>query len=167
MSNVTKVVDTETGEEHVFPTMSKAAEWLYQETGRKASPAGLYRCEAIKRLYHKRYRIQKLEGPLKRNLTESKGAKTDKKATKDGWSFWQGASTPSIICMERVLPYYDAKRFETIKEALEPFKCHVYFDITDDEYAAKKRTKCRMQIYRKLENMTFDEKVEEMLKMFH
>ena len=165
MSRRTRVTDVETGTVKEFNTMSEAADWLKDETGMNPNAASLSRVIKDRSLYAKRYRIEMLDAPKPKRYI-APDSLCDRKGTKDGWYFWQGGLTPDVICMERVLPFYDQARFEIIQEELAKFKCHVYFDITDDEYAAKKRTKCRMQVYRKLENTPFKDKMEIMLEMF-
>ena len=165
MSRRTRVMDVETGTVKEFNTMSEAADWLKGETGMNPNAASLSRVIKTKSLYAQKYRVERLDAPKPKRYV-APDSLCDRKGTKDGWYFWQGGLTPDVICMERVLPFYDQARFEIIREELAKFKCHVYFDITDDEYAAKKRTKCRIEIYRKIEKTPFKNKMDIMLEMF-
>lgn len=165
MSWRTKVIDVETGTAKEFNTISEAANWLKGETGMNPNAASLSRVIKTKSLYVKRYRIERMGDQKPKGYVAAERC-CDREDKKDGWCFWQGRMTPDVICMERVLPFYDEERFAAIREYLREYRCHVYFDITDDEYAAKKRTKCRIEIYRKIEKTPFKNKMDIMLEMF-
>lgn len=167
MSCYTKVIDTGTSKEYVFRTMSEAAVWLKETTGKGTSPGTLSRCVKYNSLYQKRYRIKKVDVQevKKEKYIRDDSHLPDRRKEKDGWAFWQGSLTPNVICMEKVLPFYDPDKFEVIRKRLKELDCVCYFDLTDDEHMAQKRTKCRLQIYRKFDTELFDEKVEKMLEM--
>lgn len=176
---LTIVYDKKSGKEVECQSVTEAAQYIRDITGEQLDTMYLHNRLANHNecVFFDRYVVWKLPKANKPQPTPPKHQrqtkkvppvprKTDHNTSRDGWQFWQGCDTEDIICMERVLPFYDPARFEIIREELGKFKCHVYFDITDDEYMARKRTKCRIEIYRKLQGMTFKEKVEEMLKMF-
>ena len=67
--------------------------------------------------------------------------------------------------MEKKLQFYNEKVFDKVVELLEPYGCRVFFNKTEDEGMAKKRVKCRVEIYRKIGDIPFNEQIDKMLDM--
>lgn len=160
------VCDLTTGQETECTGGDQVVELIYNITGQRLGRQYVYNAMRQRDLLG-RFRVVKLGGtsdkPAKKKK-EEKPIRDTKQVTKDGWFFWEWIKTPSVICAERVLPYYDTRKFERIRQKLFPFAC--YFDLTDDGYLERRRRKCRVQIYGRFDGVEFKDKIERMAQLF-
>lgn len=160
MSCITKVIDTRTGEEGVFRTLTEAGEWIRTVLGKGAYPGTLCNCINDGRLYKKRFKLERIEEARK----EPSGEK-EHRTRRDGWSFFQFPYSKDVICAEKKLKYYDRRKFERVRQKLSNYGCVCYFDTTQDESEEMKRKKSRVEIYRLLKDTPFEDKVNAMLEL--
>ena len=85
----------------------------------------------------------------------------------DGWTFFETSETPTVICAERKLNWYDEGRFEAILEALSKKGCRVFIDRSELPEKYKKGLKrSSIAVYKKFSSpMSMRDKIEEIKTM--
>lgn len=80
------------------------------------------------------------------------------------WDYIQFKHTPTVICAERKVLWYDVNRLRAIARYLKKKKCRFFWDDDEpDKYRGYVRHKCRVQIYKKYpEDMPFQDKIKDL-----
>ena len=84
--------------------------------------------------------------------------------TKNGWNYLSLEVSPSVIIANKKLPYNEEKLAE-MSARLRKNKCRVFFNYSEDSTYRKIRQKVRVEVYKKYENMSFNEQVEAFEKL--
>ena len=159
--NAVRVKDLRTGNIGFFNKQGEALAWIRKLSKKETSLATVSLSIKLNRPRYKRFEITLM--PKEKVEKEAKPMTHTKKV--EGWDFWQGELTPTVLVAERRLKYYDNDRFQAVSEALNDLGYLTYFDTFKGENTGKKKTKARVEIYRKFdEDVSFEEKIELFLK---
>ena len=160
--NAVRVKDLRTGNIGFFNKQGDALKWIRKLSKKETSLATISTSIKHNRPIYKRFEVSIM--PKEKAEKEAKPMTHTKKV--EGWDFWQGELTPTVLVAERRLKYYDNDRFGAISEVLNDLGYLTYFDTFKGENTGKKRTKARVEIYRKFdEGVSFEEKINAFLKM--
>ena len=162
--NAVRVKDLKTGNIGFFNRQNEALGWIRKLSKRKTNSSCITASIKLNRPIYGRFEISVI--PREKAEKVAKPMTHTKKV--DGWDFWQGEKTPTVLVAEKRLNFYDNDQFQAVTDTLKPLGYIAYFDTTNDENMAKKRLKARVEIYRKFDaDVLFDKKIEQMLEVLN